>query len=43
MDETNSKQLCQMKTTSTWMKITNWMKYLNEHEKSINFFDDKWK
>jgi hypothetical protein len=30
MNETNSKQLCQVKIICTWMKVTKWMKYLDE-------------
>jgi len=27
-----------MKTTSTWMKVTKWIKYLDEHGASMNFW-----
>ncbi len=37
------KQLCWMKSTCAWMKITKWMKYLDENGTTMNFLDDKWK
>jgi hypothetical protein len=32
MDETNSKTVMPNGTTCTWMKVTKWMKYLDENE-----------
>jgi hypothetical protein len=32
-----------MKSTSAWMKITKWIKYLDESGTTMNFLDDKWK
>ncbi len=37
------KQLCQTETTWTCMKITKWIKYLDESWTSMNCMDDKWK
>jgi hypothetical protein len=37
------KQLCQMETTWTWMKITKWIKYLGESWTLMNWMNDKWK